>query len=43
MAECAYCETALPLENNRGFGACARFVSTHDVMTSYDPRDSINP
>ncbi|EQB06973.1 hypothetical protein ACFFV8_08940 [Sphingobium indicum] len=43
MAECAYCETALPLENNRGVGACARFVSTHDVMASGDPRESTYP
>lgn len=35
MAECAYCETALPLENNRGVGACARFVQTHNAMDSF--------
>lgn len=29
MAECAYCATALPLENNRGVGACARVFQTH--------------
>lgn len=37
MAECAYCETALPLENNRGVGACARFVHTNSPITPGDP------
>lgn len=30
-AECAFCETALPLENVNGFGFTPRFVTTHLV------------
>ena len=37
MAECAYCETALPLENNRGVGACARFIHTNSPIAPGDP------
>ncbi|HKT75642.1 MAG TPA: hypothetical protein VJQ78_02850 [Sphingobium sp.] len=36
MAECAYCETALPLENNRGVGACARFVHAHAAAVPFE-------
>lgn len=36
MAECAYCATALPLENNRGIGACARVVRSHTSVPIID-------
>jgi hypothetical protein len=37
MAECGYCETALPLEHAHGTGAIARFVSAHDTVIRPDP------
>ena len=32
-AECAFCKTALPLENVNGFGFSPRFVTSHMTAT----------
>ncbi len=37
MAECAYCETALPLDHASNQGLIARFVQTHGPVSEIDP------